>query len=122
MGRQFKGDPAVDESQLKLEQYSVLAWLRRFPHWGLTVSLLPSAPPPPGVAIQRAAAIAEGKDADRAVQDARAKGEIPKIADLPAPWGPRPSPPVAEEALLHIGYLPPHYPASSSPLNDMALA
>lgn len=36
MGRQYQRDPTVDESKVKLEQYSVLAWLERFPHWTLT--------------------------------------------------------------------------------------
>lgn len=34
---------------------------------------MPGAPPPPGVAIHKAAAIAEKKDPDQAVIDARAK-------------------------------------------------
>ncbi len=36
LGRQFAKDPSVDESQLKLSQYSLLAWLERFPHWKVT--------------------------------------------------------------------------------------
>ena len=36
LGRQFANDPAVDESKLKMSQYSLLAWLERFPHWKLT--------------------------------------------------------------------------------------
>ena len=36
IGRQYAKDPTVDEAQLKLEQYSVLSWLERFPHWTLT--------------------------------------------------------------------------------------
>ena len=34
---------------------------------------MPAAPPPPGVATHKAAAMAEGKDPDQAVQEARAK-------------------------------------------------
>lgn len=36
LGRQYAKDPTVDESQLLLGQFSVLAWLERFPHWRLT--------------------------------------------------------------------------------------
>lgn len=116
MGRQYKGDPTVNESNLHLAQFSTLAWLQRFPHWTMTVRLLPPPPPPPGVAIKQAAAIAEKKDPERAVQDGRAKGEIPRISDLPAPWGPKPFVPPPEEELTHHGYLPAKYPEGSSPL------
>ena len=34
---------------------------------------MPAAPPAPGVAIKKAAALAEGKDPEKAVQEARAK-------------------------------------------------
>ena len=50
-----------------------LALWRRFPHWCLGVKLMPAAPLPPGVATHKAAAMAEGKDPDQAVQEARAK-------------------------------------------------
>lgn len=119
MGRQYKGDPTVDENKILLEQYSVLAWLQRFPHWGIMARLLPPAPPPPGVAIKQAAAIAEKKDPERAVQDGRAQGDIPKISDLPAPWGPKPYVPPPEQDLISTGYLPAKYPESSSPLTDL---
>ena len=115
IGRQYAGDPEADEAALTLAQFSALAWLERFPHWALTARLLPAAPPPPGVAIQRAAAAAEGKDAERAVQDARGRGDIPKISDLPAPWGPKPYAPPAEEERRRAGALPARYPAASSP-------
>ena len=36
IGRQYAKDPTVDEAQLKLEQYSMLSWMERFPHWTLT--------------------------------------------------------------------------------------
>jgi hypothetical protein len=117
MGKQYVGDPAVDEKALRLAQYSALGWLERFPAWSLTARLLPAAPPPPGVAIQRAAAVAEHKDPDRAVQDARSKGEIPKINDLPAPWGPKPHVAPPAEELAH--HLPPNYPQHFSPLVDV---
>jgi len=119
MGRQYKGDPTVDESKILLDQYSVLAWLQRFPHWSIMARLLPPAPPPPGVAIKQAAAIAEKKNPERAVQDGRAQGEIPKISDLPAPWGPKPYVPPPEQELITNGYLPAKYPESSSPLTDL---
>ncbi len=73
IGRQFAGDPNVDEKKVTLEKFSVLSWLDRFPQWHLGAKLMPPAPPPPGVAIKKAAALAEGRDADKAVQEARAK-------------------------------------------------
>lgn len=73
IGKQYAGDPAVDENKLLLSDYSVLSWLDRFPHWTLGARPLPPTPPPPGVATHRAAALAEGKDPDKAVSDARAK-------------------------------------------------
>lgn len=36
LGRQYDKDPSVDESKLKLSEYSLLAWLERFPHWRVT--------------------------------------------------------------------------------------
>ncbi|KAL4458174.1 hypothetical protein ABPG75_013039 [Micractinium tetrahymenae] len=119
MGRQYSKDPSVDEASLKLSQYSMLAWLERFPHWKLTARLLPPTPLPPGVAIQRAAASAEQKNPEQAVADARAKGEIPRISDLPAPWGPKPLEPPSQDELAKAGYLPPRYPEAWSPLKDV---
>ena len=52
---------------------NMYAWWCRFPHWFLSVKLMPGAPPPPGVATHKAAAIAEGKDPEQAVIEARAK-------------------------------------------------
>jgi hypothetical protein len=71
VGKEFLGDPSVDDAALRLSQFSMLGWLQRFPHWHLGVRLLPPPPPPPGVAIFRAAAMAEGKDPEKAVQEAR---------------------------------------------------
>ena len=89
LGAAFAGDPAVSEASLALATCSTaLDWLARFPHWCLGARPLPPPPPPPGVAAVRAAAAAEGADPDAAVEAARAKGEIPRLADLPAPWGP----------------------------------
>lgn len=73
IGKQFLGDPTVDEAALKLSDFTMLAWLERFPNWKLGVKLMPGAPPAPGVATHKAAAIAEGKDPDQAVQEARLK-------------------------------------------------
>lgn len=36
IGRQYVKDPTVDDAKLLLGQYSLLAWLQRFPHWRLT--------------------------------------------------------------------------------------
>ena len=63
----------MDESKQTLSQFSILGWLQRFPHWRLGVRLMPAAPPAPGVATFRAAAMSEGKDPDQAVQEARTK-------------------------------------------------
>lgn len=40
------------------------------------------------------------------------QGEIPKINDMPAPWGPKPYTPTAEESFI------PKYPQSFNPLVD----
>ncbi len=48
VGKQFLGDPSVDEAALKLSQFSILAWMQRFPHWRLSARLMPPAPPAPG--------------------------------------------------------------------------
>lgn len=73
IGRQFENDPNVAEDIQTLAEYSILPWLQRFPSWRLGVKLIPGAPPAPGVAIKKAAALAEGKDPDKAVQEARSK-------------------------------------------------
>lgn len=36
IGRQYARDPTVDESKLLLSQFSLLAWIERFPHWRLS--------------------------------------------------------------------------------------
>jgi len=48
LGRQYVDDPTVDEGKLLLKDFSILSWLERFPHWTLSVSLLPPTPPAPG--------------------------------------------------------------------------
>ena len=48
VGKQFLGDPSVDEAVVKLSHFSILAWLQRFPHWHLGARLMPPAPPAPG--------------------------------------------------------------------------
>lgn len=47
------------------------------------------------------------------------QGSIPKISDLPAPWGPKPFTPAPAEELVTSGYLPPTYPEGWSPLTDV---
>lgn len=82
IGQHYADDPAVEESSMRLSQYSCLRWLKRYPHWYLSVRFMPPAPLPPGVAAHRAAALSEGKDPDIAVRDARAKvqGLIAELA------------------------------------------
>lgn len=119
LGRQYVNDPTVDETSLKLKDFWVLEWLERFPHWSLSVSLLPPTPPPPGVAIQKAAATAENKDPETAVIDARKRGDIPQMKDLPAPWGPKEYIPPSKEVLMEQGYVPAEYAHGYSPLVDV---
>ncbi|KAK9864396.1 hypothetical protein WJX84_000437 [Apatococcus fuscideae] len=116
IGGQYRNDPSVDESQLKLQQFSVLTWLDKFPHWQITARPIQQTPPPPGVAIKKAAATAEGKDPEKAVTEARSKGEIPALKDLTAPWGPKPYKTSLED-LKANGYLPPQY--LDSPLSPL---
>jgi hypothetical protein len=52
----------------------------------------------------------------------RAQGEIPRIHDLPPPWGKQPMPEIPEQELRQMGYQPAKYPEGFSPLNDMAAA
>lgn len=73
LGRHYTDDPAVDESKITLAKYSCLSWLKKFPHWHMSVKFMPPTPLPPGVAAHRAAALSEGKDPDIAVWDARSK-------------------------------------------------
>lgn len=121
LGRQFRGDPMVDERALLLKDFSVLGWMERFPHWHLSVSLLPDTPPPPGVAIKKAAAMAEKKDPDQAVEEGRRRGDIPKIDDLPAPWGPKKHEEPPREELMSSGYIPATYPEGSAPMVDATM-
>eukprot|EP00890_Picochlorum_soloecismus_P000101 jgi/Picsp_1/1091/NSC_04574-R1_---NA--- len=119
LGKQFVGDPTVDEGKLLIKDFSILSWLERFPHWTLSVSLLPPTPPAPGVAVKKAAAMAENKDPEKAVEEGRDSGEIPRISDLPAPWGPKKYEQPSYEDLVQEGYLPAKYPSESSPLLDV---
>lgn len=119
LGRQYVDDPTVDETTLTMNMFWILEWLERFPHWALSVSLLPPTPPPPGVAIQKAAATAEKKDPDTAVSDARKRGEIPQLKDLPAPWGPKEYVAPPREVLMEQGYVPVEYSKDYSPLIDV---
>uniref|UniRef100_A0A061R1D7 Ubiquitin-like domain-containing protein n=1 Tax=Tetraselmis sp. GSL018 TaxID=582737 RepID=A0A061R1D7_9CHLO len=50
IGQEYIGDPYIDESKLKISQFSFLQWLEKFPDWYLTAKALPPPPPPPGVA------------------------------------------------------------------------
>ncbi|CAK0782072.1 hypothetical protein CVIRNUC_005546 [Coccomyxa viridis] len=114
IGKQFLGDPSVEEAVLKLKDFSVLGWLERFPHWCLSIKLMPAAPPAPGVATFKAAAMAEGKDPDQAVNEARQKGEIPALSELPSPWGPKAYEPTEGDKLLG----PAKFPTAFNPLSD----
>jgi hypothetical protein len=67
-----------------------------------------------GEAIQRAAAVSEKRDPDEKVKEAMEKGEIPKPHELPAPWGPKPYEPTAQDKFI------PKYPDSFSPLVDIS--
>jgi hypothetical protein len=119
LGRQYMGDPAVDESTLLLSTYSFLGWIERFPDWGISVSFLPPTPPAPGVAVHKAAAMAENRDPDKAVTEARMKGEIPQINQLSKPWGPKPYVAPTQEQLMEQGYASAMYPEGFDPLVDV---
>ncbi len=119
LGRQYMGDPAVDESTLLLSTYSFLGWIERFPDWGISVSFLPPTPPAPGVAVHKAAAMAENRDPDKAVTEARMKGEIPQINQLSKPWGPKPYVAPTQEQLMEQGYASAMYPEEFDPLVDV---
>lgn len=47
-----------------------------------------------------------------------AQGAIPKISDLPAPWGDEPYTAPEPEQLTSWGYLPARYPEGWTPLAD----
>ncbi len=121
LGRQYVGDPAVDESTLLLSAYSFLGWIERFPEWGISVCFLPPTPPAPGVAVHKAAAMAENRDPEKAVTDARMKGEIPQINQLSKPWGPKPYKAPSHEQLAEQGYTTAAYPEGFDPLVDVEI-
>lgn len=50
------------------------------------------------------------------------QGAIPKISDLPAPWGDKPYTAPPAEELAASGYLPARYPEAWSPLKDVQVA
>lgn len=87
IGKRFYKDPLIDEEDTFVKQYSFLEWIERFPHWGLTVKMAAETPPPPGVAIKKAAASAEAMDPEKAVEEAYKTGELLRPEELPAPWG-----------------------------------
>ena len=119
LGRQYVGDPTVDESKLFLRNCSILGWIERFPHWGISVSFLPPTPPAPGVAVHKAAAMAENRDPEKAVAEARMNGEIPHIKQLSKPWGPKPYVAPSHEQLTEQGYAFAVYPEGFDPLVDV---
>ena len=125
IGAEYEGDPNVDEEKMKMGDLSVLGWLERFPHWPLYVKFLPPTPPAPGEAAVRAAAIAEDRNPEEMLQEARAKGEVAKLSDLPAPWGSAPEGKGllsgdAHEEVLAPGQRkgPALYPEASKPATD----
>ncbi len=72
IGKEYVGDPLVNENKLKLSDFSFLSWIDRFPNWHLTARAMPPAPPPPGVAeVKAAATLEEGTTPEQAVLDAR---------------------------------------------------
>ena len=93
IGAQYVGDPTVDEGKVRMDAYSVLDWIERFPHWALYVKFLPDTPPPPGEAAVRAAAVAEGRDAEEMLKEAREKVRPAAFPGLPAVWAPTPADP-----------------------------
>lgn len=50
------------------------------------------------------------------------QGEIPRISDLPAPWGDKPYTAPPAEELTSSGYLPARFPEGWSPLSDVEAA
>ena len=125
IGKRFRGDPLVDEDSTLVGQYSFLQWLEQFPHWCLTVSMAKDTPPPPGVAIKKAAASAEGEDPDLAVQQAYASGELLRPEELPAPWGDKGTDVYKRDAMIRsVGDnpAPPGYGASVPSSNAVKAA
>jgi hypothetical protein len=88
LGKRFQGDPLIDEESILVDQCGFLKWLDMF-DWHLTLRMLKDTPPPPGVAIKKAAASAEGEDPEKAVEEAYRTGELLRSEELPAPWGPK---------------------------------
>jgi len=125
IGKRFFGDPLVDEEATLVKQYTFLEWLDQFPHWHLTARLQSSTPPPPGVAIAKAAASAEKEDPERAVEAMYASGELVRPEDLPAPWGDKGLDVYKRDPLVRsIGDnpLPPSYRQASQPSNMQSAA
>jgi len=125
LGAKYEGDPRGREDERKVGDYSVLDWVERFPHWGLTVKFLPAKPPPPGEAAVRAAAIAEERDPEEMLQESREKGDVAKLEDLPPPWGDAPQTGfIADEFKKDMAmpgegdFFPPRYGPDSHPKTD----
>merc|ERR1711988_1037904 len=103
IGKEFQGDPYVDEKAVLLKHYSFLSWIERFPDWYLTVRALGPTPPPPGVAEVMAASTV------------KEEGKLPLLQDLPKPWGSKPVEKVPRSKLVSLKKMPAEYPASSQP-------
>jgi hypothetical protein len=72
IGKEYKGDPYINETKLKISDFTFLEWMDRFPEWHLTACAQPGPPPPPGVAeIKSASMLDEGVTPDQAVTNAR---------------------------------------------------
>mmetsp|Transcript_8138 Transcript_8138/g.23359 ORF Transcript_8138/g.23359 Transcript_8138/m.23359 type:complete len:192 (-) Transcript_8138:74-649(-) len=116
IGKEYIGDPYIDEAKLMLSQFSFLKWVERFPSWYLTAKALASAPPPPGVAETMAASTLESDiTPEEAVKNARKEGKLPRMQDLQKPWGAKPVPAVKESRLVSLKKLPAQYPKMSDP-------
>jgi len=125
IGKRFSNDPLVNEEDTFVKQYSFLEWIERFPHWSLTVRMAEDTPPPPGVAIKKAAASAEKEDPEQAVQEAYRSGELLRPEELPAPWGPKGIEAYKRDPLVRsIGDnpVPPNYGKDSTPSNTKVKA
>mmetsp|Transcript_23949 Transcript_23949/g.60257 ORF Transcript_23949/g.60257 Transcript_23949/m.60257 type:complete len:196 (+) Transcript_23949:300-887(+) len=116
IGKEYKGDPYVDEKKLKVADFSFLSWMDKYPSWYLTMAAQPGPPPPPGVAeVKAASMIEDGITPEEAVLNARKEGKLARVADLPKPWGSKPVEPVPYEHLVALKKVPAKYPAESAP-------
>lgn len=86
--------------------HAARSWLALLRYRPGPVSTRPARPPPPPPPLSPSCTLPP-------------QGEIPKISDLPAPWGPKPLEAPPQEELAKAGYLPPRYPEEWSPLKDV---